>query len=245
VQDQIQILIIEDDRRLAGLMRDYLQQQGYSIAVVRRGDRAGEHILSEQPDLVILDLMLPGMDGLTVLKQVRQDYKGAVLILTAREDDMDQVVGLEIGADDYVHKPIEPRVLLARIRALLRRFIKSSKAGSMPVSDNWSPTIKLNDLVIDRHSHRVAIGSREIELTTGEFELLWLFASNAGIVLDRGTIFQVLRGFEYDGSDRSIDTLVSRLRKKIEDEHESSKRIKTIWGKGYLFIRNNICSETT
>jgi DNA-binding response OmpR family regulator len=230
------ILIVEDDRRLAGLIRDYLQQQGYHAAVERRGDRAAQRILHERPELVILDLMLPGKDGLTVLKEVRADYEGAVLILTAREDDMDQVAGLEIGADDYVKKPVEPRVLLARVRALLRRFNPEPVSQELP--GNLSRELAFGALAISLSAHRVTLNHQTVELTTGEFELLSLLASNSGAVLDRDTIFQALRGFDYDGLDRSVDVSVSRLRKKLGDDPSSPKRIKTIWGKGYLFVRD-------
>jgi DNA-binding response OmpR family regulator len=238
MQERLSILVVEDDRRLAGLIRDYLQQQGYQAAVERRGDRAVQRILHERPELVVLDLMLPGKDGLTVLQQVRADFNGAVLILTAREDDMDQVAGLEMGADDYVKKPVEPRVLLAWIRALLRRFARGPDTAAQDPPGEMSPQITFGELSISRTAHRVTFADQNVELTTGEFELLWLLASNAGTVLDRDTIFRVLRGFEYDGSDRSVDVSVSRLRKKLGDDPAPPRRIKTIWGKGYLFVKD-------
>jgi DNA-binding response OmpR family regulator len=238
MQESPSILVVEDDRRLAALIRDYLQQQGYRTAAERRGDRAVQRIRHEQPNLVVLDLTLPGMDGLTVLQQVRADFGGAVLILTAREDDMDQVAGLEMGADDYVKKPVEPRVLLARIRALLRRFAGVPDAAAHDPSPQRPREITFNALSIDRTAHRVNLANRNVKLTTGEFELLWLLASNAGTVLDRDTIFRVLKGFDYDGSDRSVDVAVSRLRKKLGDDPACPKRIKTIWSKGYLFVRD-------
>jgi DNA-binding response OmpR family regulator len=238
MHERQRILVVEDDRRLAGLTRDYLQQQGYHTTVEPRGDRAAQRILHERPELVILDLMLPGKDGLTVLKQVRAGYEGAILILTAREDDMDQVAGLEIGADDYVKKPVEPRVLLARVRALLRRFNPESGTTSQELPGNLSLELAFGGLSISQSAQRVTLDHQTVELTTGEFELLSLLASNAGAVLDRDTIFQALRGFDYDGLDRSVDVSVSRLRKKLGDASSSPKRIKTIWGKGYLFVKD-------
>jgi DNA-binding response OmpR family regulator len=238
MQECHRILVVEDDRRLSGLIREYLQQQGYQAAVERRGDRAAQRILYEQPDLVILDLTLPGKDGLTLLQQVRADFNGAVLILTAREDDMDQVAGLEMGADDYVKKPVEPRVLLARIRALLRRFPTAGGSPAQEPSPEGSEVLGFGGLSISRAARRVTLHGRTVEMTTGEFELLWLLASNAGAVLDRDTVFKVLRGLDYNGSDRSVDISVSRLRRKLEDDSACPGRIKTIWGKGYLFVKD-------
>jgi DNA-binding response OmpR family regulator len=238
MQERLRILVVEDDRRLAELIRDYLQQQGYQTAVERRGDRAVQRVLHERPELVVLDLMLPGKDGLTVLQQIRADFGGAVLIMTAREDDMDQVAGLEMGADDYVKKPIEPRVLLARIRALLRRFSRTTGTPSDELTADLLQELTFGGLDINRSAHRVTLDNQTVELTSGEFELLWLLASNAGTVLDRDTLFKLLRGFDYNGSDRSVDVSVSRLRKKLGDDSASPKRIKTIWGKGYLFVKD-------
>jgi DNA-binding response OmpR family regulator len=238
MQERHRILVVEDDRHLSGLIRDYLQQQGYQAAVERRGDRAVQRALHEQPDLVVLDLMLPGKDGLTVLQQIRANFGGVVLIMTAREDDIDQVAGLEMGADDYVKKPVEPRVLLARIRALLRRFYRDPAAPRQEPSADPFQELVFGCLAISRTAHRVTLGDQAVELTTGEFELLWLLASNAGAVLDRDTIFKVLRGLDYNGSDRSVDVSVSRLRKKLEDDSACPRRIKTIWGKGYLFVKD-------
>ncbi len=238
MKERLRLLVVEDDHRLAGLMRDYLEQQGYQAAVERRGDRAVQRILHEQPDLVVLDLMLPGKDGLTVLQQVRADFDGAILILTAREDDMDQVAGLEMGADDYVKKPVEPRVLLARIRALLRRLSREPDLAARDMFAEQSLEIAFGELSISRTSHRVTLANQNVSLTSGEFELLWLLASNAGAVMDRDTIFKVLRGHDYDGSDRSVDVSVSRLRKKLGDDPACPERIKTIWSKGYLFVKD-------
>jgi DNA-binding response OmpR family regulator len=238
MQERHHILVVEDDRQLSGLIRDYLQQEGYQAAVERRGDRAVQRILHEQPELVVLDLMLPGKDGLTLLQQIRPDFAGAVLIMTARENEMDQVAGLEMGADDYVKKPIEPRVLLARIRALLRRFSRKTGAPSSDLNADLLQDLTFGGLVISRTARRVTLDNQIVQLTGGEFELLLLLASNAGAVLDRDTLFKLLRGFDYNGVDRSMDVSVSRLRKKLGDASSSPKRIKTIWGKGYLFVKD-------
>jgi len=229
------ILLVEDDQRLAGLIRDYLQQQGFDVLIEERGDTAPGRILRENTDLLILDLMLPGKDGLAVCQQVRHDYPGPILILTAREDDMDQVAGLELGADDYVKKPIEPRVLLARIRALFRRMEKDvtpqPKTSPHPPKD-----LTFGRLQICFSSRTASLDNQVVDLTTTEFDLLALLANHAGTVLDREQIFSAMRGIDYDGMDRSIDIAISRLRKKLELDPAEPKRIKTIWRQGYLFV---------
>ena len=182
LQENQRILVVEDDKRLSVLIRDYLRQQGYQVTGERRGDRAAQRILHEQPALVVLDLTLPGKDGLAVLRQVRAEYCGLILILTARENDMDQVAGLEMGADDYVKKPVEPRVLLARIRALLRRT-RAADSKQPEQSDGYLDELNFGGLSISRQAHRVCLESKTIDLTTNEFELLLLLAANAGTIL--------------------------------------------------------------
>ncbi|CAD5108603.1 winged helix-turn-helix domain-containing protein [Zestomonas carbonaria] len=224
-----QILIVEDDQRLAELTKEYLEANGLRVAIEADGARAAGRILGEQPDLVILDLMLPGEDGLSICRKVRGQYKGPILMLTARSDDMDQVLGLEMGADDYVCKPVRPRVLLARIRAMLRR--------SEPASGGDEPRrLEFGALVIDNAMREAWLRGQGIELTSAEFDLLWLLASNAGRILSREEIFNALRGIEYDGQDRSIDVRISRIRPKIGDDPMHPRLIKTVRSKGYLFV---------
>ncbi|WP_028581671.1 response regulator [Desulfogranum japonicum] len=230
------VLLVEDDRRLGDLITEYLTKNQFTVSIERRGDTAPKRILNEQPDLVILDLMLPGMDGLEVCRTVRPDYQGPILMLTAREDDMDQVAGLEMGADDYVKKPVEPRVLLARIRALMRRFHHSN---NMP--DGKEQSVQANELIfgsllINKSSRSVYLAGNSVTLTTNEFDLLWLLAEASGHILDRETLYMKLRGIEYDGLDRSVDLAVSRLRKKLENDPDNPQGIKTVWGQGYLFV---------
>lgn len=233
-KDKNSILLVEDDVRLSSLVKEYLEKQAYDIQVEYRGDRAVKRIIDEAPDLVILDLMLPGKDGLSICRDVRSRYKGPILILTAREEDMDQVAGLELGADDYVKKPVEPRVLLARIRALFRRTCNSSE---MP-GPNSPKKIKVGGLALNLSSRNATLSNRPLELSTTEFDLLWLLASRAGEVLDRDLLCQAVKGVEYDGIDRSIDVAVSRLRKKVQDNPDQPFRIKTVWGSGYLFVED-------
>lgn len=232
------ILVVEDDARLAALIRDYLRQQGFEVEIEGRGDTAPERILAERPDLLILDLMLPGRDGLSVCQQVRADYTGPILILTAREDDMDQVAGLEMGADDYVKKPVEPRVLLARIRALLRRMEPPAPTPPPAELNSEPDEIRYGELCIRRDAHAVELAGRDVVLTTNEFELLYMLAANAGKVIDRQTLYADLRGIDYDGLDRAMDVMVSRLRRKLDDDAHAPRRIKTIWGQGYLFVKD-------
>lgn len=226
--DPCPILLVEDDARLATLIQEYLDEHGIVIAHESRGDNAIERILNESPALVILDLMLPGRDGIEICRSVRGHYAGPILILTAKDEDVDQVVALELGADDYVTKPVEPRVLLARIRALLRRVKQE-----LPPPDQ---ALQFDDLSIQKTRREVYLGERRLEFTTNEFELLWLLACNAGKVLKRETVLATLRGIGYDGQDRSVDVCVSRLRKKLGDNPQHPNKIKTVRGQGYLFV---------
>ncbi len=223
------ILIVEDDERLRTLTAEYLQGNGMEVAQVDNGEEAIRLIQRDNPDLVVLDLMLPGVDGLGVCREVKPAFRNPILMLTARTDEMDEVLGLEMGADDYVAKPVQPRVLLARIRALLRR---------MPTEpQSTAQKLVFDRLIIDSGARQVAVGDDAIELTSAEFDLLWLLASRAGTILSREEIFESLRGIEYDGQDRSIDVRVSRLRAKIGDDPDAPQRIKTVRSKGYLFVK--------
>jgi len=236
------ILIVEDDERLADLTKEYLESNGLVVSVEGNGSHAVDRIVNEKPDLVVLDLMLPGEDGLSICRKVRPNYNGPILMLTARTDDLDQVLGLEMGADDYMSKPVRPRVLLARIRALLRRInehMEKVEAASSESSANASDATRLvfNNLTVDSSMREAWLNDESIDLTSAEFDLLWLLSSNAGSVLSREEIFTALRGIEYDGQDRSIDVRVSRIRPKIGDDPVHPRRIKTVRSKGYLFVK--------
>ena len=227
------IRIVEDDERLATLTREYLENNGLQVTIEGDGSKAVERILSERPDLVVLDLMLPGEDGVSICRRVRSQYQGQILMLTARTDDLDEVLGLEMGADDYVAKPVRPRVLLARIRALLRRG-----AGQAKESSTEDSSLRFGALVVDNAKREAWLDNQCIDLTSAEFDLLWLLCSNAGRVLSREEIFAQLRGIEYDGQDRSIDVRVSRIRPKIGDDPMHPRLIKTVRSKGYLFVKS-------
>ena len=225
----VDILLVEDDKRLADLTAEYFRQNGLSVAVESRGDKALSRFAAEKPRVVLLDLMLPGLDGLTICRELRDVFDGPILIFTARDSDIDQVIGLEAGADDYVAKPVDPMVLLARTRALLRR----AESGDKPTAGG---DIVLGQLRVSQSSQEVWLDDDKVQLTTHEFELLLLLARHAGTVLSRDDIFHNLRGIEYDGLDRSIDGRISKLRKKLNDCAEEPARIKTVWGKGYLLV---------
>jgi two-component system, OmpR family, response regulator RstA len=229
-QEPWQVLIVEDDRRLAELTRDYLENNGLRVSVEGDGARAAQRIIDEQPDLVMLDLMLPGEDGLSICRKVRSRYDGPILMLTARTDDSDQIQGLDTGADDYVCKPVHPRVLLARIHALLRRSEASEAAA------REQQRLSFGLLTVDNALREAWLNERSIDLTSAEFDLLWLLVANAGRILSREEIFTALRGVGYDGQDRSIDVRISRIRPRIGDDPVHPRLIKTVRNKGYLFV---------
>ncbi|WP_134052859.1 MULTISPECIES: response regulator transcription factor [Rheinheimera] len=222
------ILLVEDDIRLASLVQTFLTQHGFTVQLQSQGDAVAEHCRQFQPDLIVLDLMLPGLDGFGVCRQIRPWFKGPVLMLTAKQSDIDQVLGLELGADDYVVKPVEPRVLVARINALLRRTQIISKAEQQE--------LQFNRLLLKQRSREAWYDNERVELTSYEFDLLWMLAKHAGQTVKREAIHQQIIGREYDGLDRTVDVRISHLRRKLGDNAETPFRIKTVWGKGYLFV---------
>lgn len=223
------ILLVEDDRQLSNLVTDFLTSEGFHVKQEFRGDTVAKRVETFSPDLIVLDVMLPGKDGFAVCRDVRPNFTGPILMLTAKSTDFDQVLGLEIGADDYVIKPVEPRVLLARVNALLRR-------GELPQENKEKAEITCGQLYINRGSRQVKLHDENVELTSQEFDLLWLLASRSGEVQNRDYIYKAVVGRDYDGMDRSVDVRISRLRKKLLDSNETPFRIKTIWGQGYLFV---------
>lgn len=228
----VDVLLIEDDSRLAELTATYLEQNGLRVKIEARGDRAIERFAQEKPRLVLLDLLLPGKDGLSICRELRRVHDVPILILTAKDTDLDHVIGLEAGADDYVMKPVDPMVLLARVRALMRRAERPTPGASA----ERRPDVHLGALRISDTSREVWLGNEPVPLTTQEFELLSLLAHRAGELVSRDEVFRTMRGIDYDGLDRSIDGRVSKLRRKLGDDAAAPTRIKTVWGKGYLLV---------
>jgi DNA-binding response OmpR family regulator len=228
VSDQPKVLLVEDDLRLAELVRSYLQSNGFRVSVEERGDRVVARVQEENPDLIVLDLGLPGQNGFAVCKELRAAHRTPILILTARNSDIDHVLGLELGADDFVIKPAEPRVLVARIHALLRR----SKAAPGLVENR---KIAFGALLIDTAARSVLLDGQPVALSSNEFDLLLFLATRAGEIQSRETLYQHLHRREYDGLDRTLDVRISHLRRKLGDTG-APERIKTVWGHGYLFV---------
>lgn len=226
------IALVEDDVELARWVKEFLEQQRIQISIIDRGDTAVDAIAKLKPDMVLLDIMLPGKDGYQVCRELRQFYRQPILILTANDEELDEILGLELGADDYMPKPVRPRVLLARIKALLRRSTTSENQNSQPQQLNFG------NLILDQTAKSVVLAANTVTLSSTEFELLWTLASHAGEVMSRQQLVQQLRGIDYDGFDRTIDVRISRIRKKLNDNTEEPEKIKTIWGKGYLFVPN-------
>lgn len=222
------ILLVEDDQRLATLVQSFLHQHGLEVQICNNGLDAEQVCREFAPDAVVLDLMLPGQDGFAVCRALRHWYKSPILMLTAKQSDIDQVLGLELGADDYVIKPVEPRVLLARIHALLRR--------SQPNQPLDSNRLNFGKLQLSQSAREAYYEGELVELTSYEFDLLWMLAQNAGQTVRREAIHKQIIGREYDGLDRTVDVRVSHLRRKLGDNAETPFRIKTVWGKGYLFV---------
>lgn len=230
-----QLLMIEDDARLAQMVGEYLTQSGFGFHHVGDGQGGLARMAEQAPDLVILDLMLPDIDGLEVCRRIRAlpgpAARVPVLMLTAKGDPMDRIIGLELGADDYLPKPFEPRELLARIRAILRR------RGDDAAPAATAPALRFGSLEIDRDARTVTVGGRVAELTSYQFDLLVALAERAGRVLTRDQIMEAVRGRELEAFDRSIDVHMGRIRAAIEADAKAPKRILTVRGVGYVFAK--------
>ncbi len=220
------VLLVEDDRRLATLTREYLEGHGVAVVHVADGRRGQDEALSGRYDAVLLDLMLPGKDGLEVCREIRVRSDVPIIVLTARGEEADRVMGLELGADDYLAKPFSPRELLARIRAVVRR----AKGRAGPTRE----AVKVGGLVVDPAARRVTLDGREIVLTGYEFALLHALARRAGRILAREQLMELAKGSAEEAFDRSIDVHVSRLRQKLGDDPKRPRLIKTVRGAGYL-----------
>jgi two-component system phosphate regulon response regulator OmpR len=223
-----QLLVVDDDAGIRDLLADYLTKQGMRVATARDGKEMDERLANFQPDLVVMDLMLPGEDGLSLTRRLKAERDVPVIMLSARGEDIDRIVGLEVGADDYLPKPFNPRELLARIRAVLRRV--NHQAEGVP-----DEMVRFGPFSLDLASQSLSREGQDIPLTQAEFTLLKIFVEHPNRALSRDQIMDWLKGFERDPFDRSIDVRVTRLRKKIEDDAANPVYIRTVWGQGYLF----------
>jgi DNA-binding response OmpR family regulator len=232
------ILIVEDDISLAQWMEKYLVLKGFNVSVITRGDLAVDFIKEKNPDIVVLDGMLPGLDGFDVCKAVRPDFTNAIIMVTARDEEIDEVLGLDAGADDYLTKPLRARALLSRIDKCLKRQSPIELQESDLDNNDNGIKLTLGGFIIDSQARSVVLDEKVINISTNEFDLLWILAQRAGETVSRDDLMILLRGFEYDGFDRSVDLRISKLRKKLNDNASQPYRIKTIWGKGYLFVKD-------
>lgn len=227
------ILIVDDDKALCDLLRRYLSENGYTTLTAKDGTEMHQLLEQTTPDLIILDLMLPGDDGLTLAKEIRSKGNTPIIILSARGDEVDRIVGLEVGADDYLPKPFNPRELLARIRSVLRR----SHANQDKLTSDDQEIIFDNYRMLPQ-SRQLFLNDDEVILTSGEFTLLEVFVNNPNRVLNRDSLLQLLKGYEHQPFDRSIDVRITRLRRKIEPNPSRPVYIRTVWGEGYMFTPN-------
>ena len=218
------VLVVDDEKNIVQLVKLYLANEGYQVEVAYSGHEALEKARKARPSLIVLDLMMPGVDGLEVCRTLRKDSDVPVIILTARGEDVDKIVGLELGADDYITKPFNPRELIARVKAVLRRYRPEGRPA---------PLLEVGDVRIDVARREVTVAGRPVELRAKEFDLLVAFAENPGIVLARDKLLSQVWGYEYLGDSRTIDVHVTWLREKLSG---SAVQIRTVWGIGYKLV---------
>ncbi|UXY08953.1 two-component system response regulator RstA [Kosakonia sp. ML.JS2a] len=228
------IVFVEDDPEVGALIAAYLGKHDMDVIVEPRGDRAEEVIARVNPELVLLDIMLPGKDGMTLCRDLRQQWNGPIVLLTSLDSDMNHILSLEMGANDYILKTTPPAVLLARLRLHLRQRTSTPAEPAAP-SLKQHNIIRFGTLSIDPVNRQVLLSGEEVILSTADFDLLWELATHAGQIMDRDALLKNLRGVTYDGLDRSVDVAISRLRKKLLDSATEPYRIKTVRNKGYLF----------
>ncbi len=227
------ILVVDDDPQIVRLVRSYLEQAGFAVITAEDGDDALHLIRGEHPNLVVLDLMLPGRDGLAITQLVRADTDLAqtpILMLTARVEDVDRIVGLEMGADDYVTKPFNPREVVARVKAILRRT-------QAPTTLPAEPHLHVGDIALDPAAHLVTKAEQPIDLTPSEYDILYLLMRNSGRAFTRTQIIEEGMGYDYAGLERTVDSHVKNLRRKLEDDPHHPTRIETVFGVGYRLNR--------
>lgn len=229
--ESARLLVVDDDPEILELTEEYLSKQGFNVACVPSGEAMLEYLDGASVDLIILDLMLPGEHGLNLARALKHKGDIPIIIVSAQGDDVDRIVGLEVGADDYIAKPFNPRELLARVRAVLRR----ARRGAEPAGSQGGGAVSFGPFTLDLASHQLLRNGSQVALTSGEFDLLAILAEHPNKVLHRDRILDLLTGAERSPFDRSIDVRVTRLRSKIEADPSSPVFIKTIWGKGYMF----------
>ncbi|MGO9179136.1 MAG: response regulator transcription factor [Candidatus Limnocylindrales bacterium] len=218
------ILVIDDDADIRRLVRDYLEHAGFEVLVAADGTAAGVLVASRRPDLIVLDLGLPGIDGLDVTRSLRRTSAVPIIMLTARADESDRLVGLELGADDYVTKPFSPKELVARVRAVLRR----TESAAMPAE-----VVRVGDLELDLPRRRTTVAGHRVELTPTEFEVLTTLAREPGRVFTRAQLLDAVHGVAFESYERAIDAHVKNIRRKIEDDPRDPRRLQTVFGVGY------------
>jgi DNA-binding response OmpR family regulator len=223
------ILVVDDERKIVDLARDYLEHAGFAVVTAADGEAAIDAVQRRHPDLVVLDLGLPGLDGLDVTRRIRRDSNLPVIMLTARDDELDKLIGLELGADDYLTKPFSPRELVARVRAVLRRV----DAGSRPTDDE---IVRAGDLTLDVPRMRAELQGRSIDLTPTEFQLLAALARQPGRIFTRSQLLDAVHGVAFESYERAIDTHVKNIRRKLEPDPRRPALILTVYGVGYRFV---------
>ncbi len=219
------VMLIEDEPKIVQLARDYLEQGGFGVVASADGQQALQRFRADRPDLIVLDLGLPGIDGLDVLRDLRREANTPVIILTARGEESDRIVGLELGADDYMVKPFSPKELVARVRAVLRRTEGAPAAGA--------ERLHAGDLILDLPRMRLTIGEAEVELTPTEFDLLAALARQPGRIYTRAKLLEAVHGVAFESYERAIDTHIKNLRRKIEPDPRQPRYIQTVYGVGY------------
>jgi DNA-binding response OmpR family regulator len=224
-------LIVDDERNLVELIQGYLEREGYTVLVAYDGTKALEQARTHHPDLIVLDLMLPGMDGIEVCRQLRQFSDAYVLMLTAKAEEIDKIIGLSVGADDYLTKPFSPRELVARVKAMLRR---PRHVAGMPATPDKPPILRFGELTIDEERHEVLIRGESVALTAREFALLVTLAQHPGRVFTRAQLLERVWGDEYY-DDHVVDVHIGNLRKKLEDDPAEPQYVQTVRGVGYRF----------
>ena len=222
------ILVVDDERKIVELARDYLEHAGFLVRTAGDGQAALEIVERHQPDLIVLDLGLPGLDGLDITRRIRRDSNLPVIMLTARDDELDKLLGLELGADDYLTKPFSPRELVARVRAVLRR----TDAGAQSSADEL---VHAGELTLDLPRMRAALGERTIDLTPTEFQLLATMARQPGRIFTRSQLLDAVHGVAFESYERAIDTHIKNIRRKLEPDPRRPVHILTVYGVGYRF----------